>query len=339
MATIYEVANNAGLSRTTVSRYINSTGYVSQEAKDKIEKAIKELNYRPNKIAQSLSTRTTGNIAVVISDISNPIAADYTKGIEAAAYDHNYNILLCNTGFDLKKEISCVNILMQKQIDGIIIAPCGKGREHLEEVVKRKIPLVFVTRKILGIEADYVRFANEEGSFKIVEHLIKLGHKRIGIICRDIDIVNITGRLKGYMLAHENYNLPVEKELIISGKAVESFGYDAMSQFVKMQDPPTAIYTAVNLFAAGSIRYCNENDLKIPEEISLASFESFGELDAIIRPKLTSNVMPAFQLGYTAMDMLIKRISNIGNISNREVSLSGEILIRESTMALGDNMK
>ena len=125
MSTIVEVSRLAGVSRTTVSRYINKSGYVSESTKEKIEKAIKKVNYHPNRLAQSLHTKTSSTVALVVGDISNPITAAYTKAVENVVFSHNCNLIVCNTGFAIDKEISYVNMLVEKQIDGVVIAPSG----------------------------------------------------------------------------------------------------------------------------------------------------------------------------------------------------------------------
>ncbi len=332
MATINQVAKLAGVSRSTVSRYISETGYVSEEARQNIARAVKALNYRPNKVAQSLHTKSSSNIALIISDISNPIAAIYAKGIEEVTFKKNCNLVICNTGFDLEKEVQYVNMLIDKQIDGVIIAPCGKDTNHLKEMIQHNIPIVFFTRRIVGIDTDYVGFDNVDGSFKITEHLLAQRHKRIGAICRDVDYHEKANRLKGYLLALESYKIERQEDLIFYGTANEECGYYGMKQLMKLENPPTAIYTATNLQAAGVIRYCKEHKIKIPNDIAVAAFESFADLDPIIDPPLTANVMPVHEAAVTAANLLFDRIEGL-TASNKEVSIKGKLQIRESSMS------
>lgn len=334
MYTMMNVAQKAKVSRTTVSRYLNKNGYVSKESQQKIENAIVKLNYLPNKIAQSLVKRETKNIAFIVSDISNPVSSAIAKNAEKIANHYGFNIILCNTGFNLQQEAEYIYKLIEKQVDGIILAPNGKGGRHLDEVIRRKIPLVFITRKVEGIDADYVRFANESDSFKVVEHLIRLGHKRIGVICRLVDKENTKSRLAGYINALKQYQIPLEEELIVSGQAIEKVGYKGMERLFKLHNPPTAIYTAVNFFAAGVIRFCKDKGIKIPEEIALASFESFEELDPIISPSITANKMPTKYFGKMVVQILIERIINKEKDFSpfKEISLKGKLIQRESSL-------
>ena len=334
MPTIHDVAKIAGVSSTTVSRYINNADYLSQKVKARIEKAIIGLNYRPNKIAQSLNTGSSGNIAVIISDISNPITANYVKGIEAVAFENNYNVIVCNTNFEIENEVKYTNMLVDKQIDGIILAPCEKKRDHIAEVKQKGIPLVFITRKLPGIDADYVGFANEDGSYKVIEHLIRIGHHRIGIICREVDYKESTGRLMGYKKALEANGISYDEKLTVCGSGVEKDGYKGMQILMQNEKHPTAIYTAVNLQAAGVIRFCSDNRIKIPHDIALASFESFAEFDLIMNPPITANVMPVFELGFTAANILLSRINAANKDPYKDINLAGNLVIRGSTVAL-----
>lgn len=331
MATINQVAKLAGVSRSTVSRYINETGYVSDEAKRYIAFAIKELNYRPNRVALSLLTKASSNIALIISDISNPITAIYAKGIEEVAFEKNYNLIICNTSFNLDKEVEYVNMLVDKQVDGVIIAPCGKGTNHLREMMQNQIPFVFFTRSIAGIDTDYVGFDDVDGSYKVTEHLLSLGHKRIGAICRDVDYNEQANRLKGYAIALESYKIERQEELVFYGTANEECGYQGMKHLMSLEIPPTAIYTATNLQAAGVIRYCKEHNIKIPNNIALGAFESFADLDPIIDPSLTANDMPVHEAGVTAANLLFDRIEGL-TTSNKEISLKGKLHIKSSSV-------
>lgn len=332
MSTIIEVSKLAGVSRTTVSRLINKSGYVSEQARKKIEQAIKEVNYHPNRLAQSLHTKTSSTVALVVGDISNPITAVYTKAIENFVYQNNYNLIVCNTGFDIEKEIAYVNMLVEKQVDGIILAPGGDEKtEHLKLLQIRHIPFVFLTRKILGINADYVHFDNVQGSYQVVDHLISLGHRNIGAIVRRVDYSEQANRLKGYRLALQKHGIAYKESNIRYDIANEQGGYDDMAELMELQDTPTAVYTATNVQAAGVIRYCREFNLKIPRDIAIGSFESFSDFDPMMNPQLTANIMPVDELGAVSAELLFRRIGGDTG-TYKEVSLTGSLVIRESSV-------
>ncbi len=330
MPTLEQVAKVAGVSRTTVSRYLNRSGYVGQETAKKIEEAIRKLGYYPNRIARSLVQKKTGNIALVVSDIFNPITAGYSRGVEDGAFKYGYNMVLCNTNFDLEREKKVVRALLEKQIDGIIIAPCQKGESHILEIKKRGIPFVFLTRRIPNIKADYVRFDYVKGSFQVVEYLIKLGHKRIGIISPFIPSGEKEERIHGYLAALRKYGLKPDPSLILFDRAIEGIGYEKAKVFMSMPSPPTAIFAAVNLFAKDILFYCKENNIQLPQDLSLSSFECFPHYDSIISPLITANEMPAYELGKTAAEVLFTRINHKdGNF--KDIKLPGKLRVGEST--------
>lgn len=316
----------------TVSRYINGTGYVSKEIRIKIQGAINQLQYRPNRIARSLTTGTTKNIALILSDISNPLYTLIIKGVEALAFEQGYNLIICNTGYSLEREKEYVHTLVDKLVDGIIIAPSCLGNEHLQEVKEKNIPLVFVARKDEEIEADCVTFDNYNGSYQLVQHLLELGHRRIGIICREVDLQN--ERFLGYQKALSDAGIPYEESLLQTSTVVDELvGYDCAKSLLNHNEPPTAIFTTVNKFAGGTLLYCRHNDIPIPQKLALVSFDSFAEVDYLIVPQLTCNVIPAFELGHKAAELLLERIKgSIQKNSFREISLKGKMLIRDSTV-------
>ncbi len=316
----------------TVSRYINSTGYVSEQIKIKIQQAILQLNYRPNRIAQSLTTGSTKNIALILSDISNPIYTLIIKGVEALAFEQGYNWIICNTGYSLAKEKQYVNTLVDKLVDGIIIAPSCLGDEHLKEARARHIPLVFIARRLATIPADYVTYDNFKGSYQLVKHLLELGHRRIGVICRDVDIFN--GRVAGYQQALTEFQLPDDESLVCVRTAVdELIGYECTRELRQQSLPPTAIFTTVNKFAGGVLLFCRNENLAIPSQLATASFDSFAEVDYLIVPQITCNIIPAFDLGHKAAELLLQRIDDPLNVlPYDQISLQGKMVIRSSTV-------
>ncbi|MCD8140002.1 MAG: LacI family transcriptional regulator [Planctomycetaceae bacterium] len=331
MATSKEVAKLAGVSRATVSRYINGTGYVGRRARESIEEAVKLLNYRPNRVAQSLNTKTSSSIALMVADISNPITAVYSKAIEEVAFERNYNLHLCNTGFELEKEIRYTHMLLDKQVDGVIIAPSGKGTAHFQTLAANGIPFVYLTRNLPEVPADSVCFDNVDGGRKAVDHLLSLGYRRVAAICRDIDRSEHGNRLDGYLLALDNNRLPRLEELVMYGGADAESGYAAMAQLMVRDAPPDAVYTATNMQAAGVIRYCKERGLSIPDDVAIASFESFSEMDCIVDPPLSANVMPVRESALIAASLLFKRIAG-DDSPPKEIKLTGTFVIRRSSV-------
>ena len=333
MPNIRDIADLAHVSHTTVSRYINNSGYVSPKTAALIKEAIQQLNYRPNKLAQALNAQVTGNIAMIVGDIANPITAKYTKGVEEVAAQNNSSLIICNTGFDHYKEARYIVSQIEKRVDGIIIASSGKNEEYIQEINARNIPLVFITRKLVGYEGDYVGFNDFDCSYTVVQHLIEKKHKKIAIVCRDYEKESHHGRLAGYTSALRDNQLEVADEWIIPTGANMESGYSAAERLLSLpwERRPTAIYTVVNPQTAGCLLYCIENGIRVPENLAVASFESFDSYDNLIKIPITANILPAAELGVTAAKLLFERIYSKDPISPRDMVLNCKFVIRAST--------
>ncbi len=326
-----DVAQRAGVSVMTVSRFINQSGYVNKETSRRIANAIKELQYRPNQIAKSLQTMKTGNIAVLLGNVSSPMSTLAIKGIEHVSFQKGYNLLVCNTDFSEEKEQKYLDILMQKQIDGMILAPCSNRRESLQEVLDRGIPLLFLDRRVQGIPADYVGFDFENDSFRLTSHLIDVGCKKIAILCREADIVHESPQLKGYTRALESASIPLDEKNVLYCHSSSKAGYEVMEEAMK-RCMPDAVYATSSVLAAGVLRFFRDKAIRIPEDCLVASFDSFGEYDDLIRPNLTCNEVPAFALGISGAELLMDRISGgTPDTEPRHVVFPGKLLLREST--------
>ncbi|MDK2959324.1 MAG: LacI family transcriptional regulator [Synergistaceae bacterium] len=326
-----DVAQRAGVSVMTVSRFINQSGYVNRETSRRISQAIKELQYRPNQIAKSLQTMKTGNIAVLLGNVSSPMSSLTIKGIENISFQKGYNLLICNTDFSEEKEQKYLDILMQKQIDGMILAPCSNRSEPLQEVLDRGIPLLFLDRRVPGISADYVGFDFENDSFRLTSHLVDAGCRKIAIICRKADIVYESPQLKGYTRALQASSIPVDEKYVQYCHSSPQKGYEAMEE-ITGRCRPDAVYATSSVLAAGVLRFCRDRKIRIPGDCLVASFDSFGEYDDLIRPNLTCNEVPAFALGVSGAELLTDRISGgAAGMGPRHVVFPGKLLLREST--------
>lgn len=332
MATINDVAKLAGVSVATVSRLLNDTAFVNKDTSEKVYAAIKELNYRPNRIAQSLNTKKSLNIAMIVNDISNPITATYVKGVESVSGLYNYNFILCCTDFDIDKEKKFVQSLVEKQIDGIIMSPCGVSDEHVREAVNAGIPIVFITRRLHGINADYIKFDDYDGGYQLTKFLVDIGYTDIFAIGRDIYDTDYKNRLKGFYEVLTASGLTCDPSSCRFGDASMKSGYDAMNSYVEENGRlPEAVYATTGMIAAGVIKYCREKKISIPDEIGLVSFESFMEFTPIIDPSVTHYGIPIFELGTVAAEVLFNKINKIES-EPKEIILSGRVKIGNSTI-------
>ena len=214
MATIRDVAWAARASTATVSHVVNGSRYVSPETKSRVEDAIRGLNYRPHGVARSLRSSRTGTIGVMVSDIANPFFADLVLGVEDVVHldARGYNFILCNTEESRDKERMYFEVLQQKRVDGLILAPAGGNADKIREMITQGLPLVCVDRELAGVEADAIVVDNRAAARTLVTHLINVGHRRIAALRARLDANSIDDRMSGYL------------ELALRGRAITPSG-------------------------------------------------------------------------------------------------------------------
>ncbi len=328
--TMKDVAKHAGVSISTVSHVINKTRYVEPETREKVYQAIKTLGYRPNILASSLRKRVTNTIGLIISNITNLFYPEVVRGVEDLLAKYNYNLILCNSDEDVEKEKNYIEVLFSRRVDGLIITPSksSETRENLDLFREKNIPIVLVDRKIEGLEEDVVLADNIEGTYEAISYLVSLGHKRIGIITGPLDTTTGCERLEGYLKALEDKGIKKDDNLIYEGDFKEEGGYKGVEALLNINNPPTAIFTSNNLMALGALKKITELGLKIPQDLSLISFDDMDWFP-YFSPPLTAVYQPAYELGETAVKLLFERLKR-GRKKRKEVRLPTKLIIRES---------
>jgi len=329
MGTMRDVARRAGVAVSTVSHVINETRFVRQETRARVLAAIEELGYQRNSVARSLRRKKTHTIGLVIPDNANPFFAEVARGIEDVSYAHDYSVILCNSDRDLRKELSYVNILVEKQVDGIILVSAGVSTEHIVALQERQKPVVVVDREIPDVNVDSVLTDNWGGGYEAVCYLIDFGHRRIGCISGPSELAPSAERVGGYKAALSNNGLEWEDNLIVRGDFQSASGYHAIEVLLSLPEPPTAIFACNDLMAIGAMARAIELGYRIPEDLSVIGFDDIA-LASFANPRLTTVVQPKYQMGTLAAEILLQRIGNRSFATRREV-LSTELVVRNST--------
>jgi LacI family transcriptional regulator len=327
-ASIYDVARESGVSVFTVSEVVNKKSHVTKKLRDRVEKTIRKLNYRPNLIARSLAKQKTHTIGMIVPDIANPFFPMVVRGAEDAAQKHGYNLLLCNSDDSLEKEERAIELLLSKRVDGILLTKAvGDFRAPLRQMIKEvKIPFVLVMRTFPKLTADAVITDDYQGAYDAVCHLARAGRRRIGLISGPLKVSNAVARWQGFHDSLKAMGLPFEKELIVEGDYRIESGYRAGHALLSHR--PDGIYVANHLMTVGLLKAAEEMGLGCPEDFGLVSFDDYPWL-GIFRPRLTTVELPKHQLGSEAAELLIKRIS--GDRSKTVLrKLQPELRIRES---------
>ncbi|MBS3787759.1 LacI family DNA-binding transcriptional regulator [Candidatus Bipolaricaulota bacterium] len=329
MATISDVAEEAGVSVATVSHVINGTRYVSPELTERVKKAMDELGYHRNAVARSLKTDKTQTIGLIASDLSNPFFSTLLRGVEDKALEKDHSLIVCNTDETLAKEKLYVDVLSERKIDGLLIAPTGKSDENLLALKDRDIPLVFIDRKVEGLDAGAVLSTNVKGSAKAMRHLIELGHRRIGIILGLQSVTTSQERLEGYRKALKEEGITFDSRLVKQGYSQVAGGSEAAMELLSLDSPPTAIFSANNLMTIGAMQGIQEAGFSCPEEVSLVGFDDF-EWAATFKPNLTTVAQSPYEIGSRAAEILFENIQN-GDSDSKEVRIPTKLKIRDSS--------
>lgn len=331
IATIYEIAEHVGVSPATVSRALSGKGYVRTELRDKILQVAKEMDYHPNTLARSLITGQSFIIGLVLPDITNPFFPAVARGVEDVAHRHGYNVILCNTDGNARKEADYLGVLQSKQVDGVIFTTSQVATNHVRQLVDRGIPVVLADRR-MNVNCDFVVVDNIEGSYKAASHLVGLGHYAIGLITGPQRVTTGTERIEGYRRALRDHHVDVRDELICEGDYRENSGYRHTKQLLNLGRRPTAIFACNDLMAVGALAALEEEGIRVPEEVAVVGYDDIP-FASVIRPRLTTVAQPKYEIGSIACEMLIERMKDRDK-PKQEVVLKPNLIIRESSVIL-----
>lgn len=334
MVSIRDVAEKAGVSTSTVSHVVNKTRFVSEETQAKVLTAMEDLNYKPNRLARSLrrKDKRTNTLGLMIPDSANPFFAEVLRGVEDASFESGYNVFLCNSDDNPKKEQNYIEVLLGKQIDGIILVSAGANNNSLQVLANNGVPSVVVDREVKGANTDSVLVDNVDGGFQAINYLIALGHSQIGCIGGPSLLTPSAGRVQGYRKALTECGISVDEALIIPGDFRAQSGYEAANTLLGLSDPPTAIFACNDMMAVGAIHAIDKLGLKVPKDISIIGFDDIP-LASFTRPPLATIAQPSHEMGLLAAEMVITRIQD-PDLPSRNEMLSTSLVIRDSCKLL-----
>jgi LacI family transcriptional regulator len=333
MATIVEVAKRAGVSIATVSNVIRGTRRVSAKLTERVQAAIRELNYSPNEIARSLKVRQTRMLAMVLPDITNPFFPEIIRGAEDTAFERGYFLMTANTDEQIGRERRIVAALRSYRVDGVLLASAsGTDTSHLKSTIDAGVALVCLDRTVPGVKTDAVLLDNVRGARECVRHMIQKGHRRIAIITGPLDVQTGRERLRGYEEALREADIPTDQGRILEGDFRHDSGYRLGRQIIEQAIRPTAIFVCNGVMTLGVLKAFEELNIRCPKDIALATFDDLA-VDSPFHPHLTTVVQPSYEMGARAASILIDRIE--GHISREPttVRVAPTLIIRESTDA------
>ena len=328
IATLKDVAERAGVSTATVSHVINETRFVSEELRQRVYQAIEALNYRPNAIARSLRRRKTQNVGMIVPDISYPFLAEVVRGVEDTGFELGYNVILCDSDGDLEREADYIELLQEKKVDGIVFAAAGESSSYVQALIEQGMPVVVCDRELPGVEVDTVIADNVGSGYQATEHLIGLGHRRIGCIAGPQELEISNKRVEGYKGALEQHGIPPREELIVRGDFRCRGGYEAMRELLALDAPPTAVFACNDLMAMGAICAASKRRLRIPQDVAIVGCDDIA-LASFTNPSLTTVAQPKHEMGAAAVEILVERIRDKSKPPTRRL-LPTELVRRDS---------
>lgn len=330
MVTIRDVAKRAGVSPITVSRVINNSDYVSEATRARVEAAIDELKYVPNMLGPSLRFKQTRTLALVLTDITNPFWTTVARGVEDVAQANGYSIILCNTDESETKQEQYLNMLLRRRIDGILLVPAQSAAEPVNMIQKQNIPVVVLDRQIPGLDVDIVRADSESGAYQLTEHLLSLGHRRIGMLAGPPTVSSAVDRVRGYRRALAASGLAEEAAIVYWGAFRIDSGREMALQALADNPQLTAFFAANNFIAFGAIQALREKGLAVPGDIALVTVDDIPPIFTI-EPFLTVANQPALEMGQQAAKLLVGRVTGGLDMECQQIVLPTQLIIRASS--------
>jgi LacI family transcriptional regulator len=309
--TIIDIAKKLNLSKSTVSRALQDHPRISEKTRKVVKAMARKLDFEPNTLAISLFTKKSNIIGVIVPEIVNHFFAAVIDGIEDIAYKAGYKVLISKSNESYQREVASVSALVGQHVDGLLVSLSKetKKTEHLHTILKKGIPLVFFDRVSERMDVTKVVVDDFKGSFKATEFLINSGYKKIAHLAGPSNLSIGRLRKNGYIRALNMYTLPIRKEHIITVAMDLNGGYKGAQALLAMKDRPDAIFAANDQIALGAMKAIKEHNLRIPKDVALMGFSN-EPMTEITEPALTTIHQPAFEMGQTACDLLIKEIKS-----------------------------
>jgi DNA-binding LacI/PurR family transcriptional regulator len=327
-ASIKDIARLANVSHSTVSRALSGSSLISPETVSRIRRLADESGYRPSAAARSLVTSRTATIGVVVTSIADPFAAEVVLGIEDAANEHDYSVILANSNAEPEREVRVVRAFEERRVDGIIVTSSRVGAVYVEMLSQAQVPIVLLNNQHPSEFMHSVMIDNLAASAQATLHLIKLGHRHIAYIGDRFGCQSDTERFAGYRSALDWACLPFLPEYIAHGDGTPGGGVAAMENLLALSSPPTAVFCYNDMTALGAMHAIASRDLSVPNDLSVVGFDDlfFSQYSL---PPLTTVRQPMRHMGRIALESLMTLLH--GATAQPNVKVSGELIVRRSS--------
>ncbi|QGP92042.1 Ribose operon repressor [Neomoorella glycerini] len=316
--TIKEIARRAGTSTATVSRVLRNDGYpISEELKERVLAVARELNYSPNLIGRYLKNHSSSDVGVIIPTITNPFYSLLILGIEEVLNQNNYSMLLCNSFRDEEKEKRYIDLLFQKQVKGLIVASIARQHDYLQQYIDRGLQVVTFDQEVEDLDCTKVLIDYEKGSYLAMQHLFANGHRAIGFLSAPLTRKSRKLIYEGYLKAMREQGIKINKEWVViadteverNGEVYEfENGKKIAAKLLTAYEKPTAVLVINDMTAYGVMHELASRGVKVPEDLSLVSFDNIF-FSQITNPPLTTVSYTTYEMGKLAAEYLIKKLT------------------------------
>jgi LacI family transcriptional regulator len=328
LATINDVAKAAGVSIATVSRVLNGSPRVSDEARDRVWAAAAQLDYWPNAAARSLTTRRSHALGVLLPDLYGEFFSEVIRGIDQAAREAKLQVLISSSHADTETVLSAARA-MRGRIDGLIVMAPDQGSIEPIHQIARRFPVLLLNPRTRIEGCSTVSISNFESARLLVEHLLGLGHKRIAIIHGPKENVDAEERSRGYHVALERAGLPVPTEFELRGDFTEASGLGCEKTLLRLSPRPTAVFATNDAMAIGLLSALVRDHVRVPEDIAIVGFDDIG-ISRFTSPPLTTIHVDAYELGKRSVHLLLQAISAESGWTRQDEVLAAPLVVRRS---------
>lgn len=321
-----DVAKAAKVSQSAVSRVLSGNGYVSEDKRRRVLEVIKELGYRPNALARSLASNKSGTIGLCLPYLNTPFISSLMEGVEEEAEKHGYDVFMCHTKEDAKKEAHAVARMIERQVEGMLVVPVVGSHQTLRDVVET-VPIIFMLRKPAGLNRNIIRAEEYNAAQKSFSFLLDNGHRRIGILRGPMNVSTIRERWRGLKELYKRRGLKLDESLVVPADFDYEASHDAAKALLAAHPDLTALYPMHYWASAAVQRVIYENGLRLPEDISVVSYEAFEDWSSMTHLKIAANISPARKMGGLAVARLV------GLVRDKELFLGENIAVEQEFQA------
>lgn len=332
--TIHDIAKKLNVTASTVSRALNNNPRISESTRKTVLKTAKQLNYQPNNIAAALRHGKSHVIGVVVPTADRSFFASVVRGIEEIANKIGYKVIICQSYDNYEKEVQTIDALFSARVDGII-ASVGKNTEdftHFKRAQEKGIPLVLFDRTTPELDVSQVMIDDYVGAYKMVQHLIQQGCRRIAHFTSPKKVSIFKERLRGYKDALKDHDIAFDPELVIDSNLQLTDGRDSMEKLLALKEPPDAVFSSSDYGAMGAMQVLKERGIQIPDQVALAGFSN-EPFTSFTDPTLTTVDQLSITMGKVTAELFFEQLnSGVKDFIPQKVILKPEIIFRKSTL-------